>query len=463
MILRNRPPVAATAAVLMFAAFAQASDWNQFRGPLGSGVSATSDLPDTWSEDENLAWSVDLPGQGWATPIVAGDRILVPVAVPQGDVKVVGFGGGILAMRGLKDAKPPAKPMSFEVHCLSLADGRSLWKRTITERRPDHAIHPSNTYATESPVTDGQNVYVLFASIGVVACLDLDGNPVWQKEFATAATSNNFGTGSSLTLADGLLFLQCDSQGQSFLTALDAATGEESWRLDREGGSCWSTPMIWRNNQRTELIVLGDGIAQSLDPITGDAFWSLTYPDGSFAASPAADEERVYFGNSGPGKRGVLVAVRAGASGELSLNDVSSGGENDGDEGNTSEVVTEAAPVAWARTASGPGMGSPVAFDGKLYIESRGVLACHDAETGDVIYKKRLPGAGSIAASMWVAGGKLHILDETGTTFVIDTGDEFKLVAKNKLAGLYWATPSVTADGLLLRAADKLHCIRRTP
>ena len=116
--------------------------------------------------------------------------------------------------------------------------------------------------------------------------------------------------------------------------------------------------------------------------------------------------------------------------------------------------------VAWAEQASGPGMASPVSCQGKLYVVSRGILTCHDAKTGKRLYRSRLQGAANIAASLWSNGDKLFILDESGNTFVVKVGDEFELLSKNSVPGLYWSTPTVVGDSLLLRAADKLHCIR---
>ncbi len=422
----------------------QAGEWRQFRGPDGNGSLSQLEHPLDWSADTNVAWTAEIAGGGWSSPVVVGDRVILTTAVSSAAERPKGFGGGVAAMRQHSQAKPPQEPVSFEVHCLSKSDGSEIWRRVIEQRKPSYPIHPSNTYATESPVTDGTRVYVYFAAIGSVACLDLQGQQLWKRDLGAFPTSNNFGTGSSLTMHEGRVFVQCDNQKQSFLLALDALSGQDLWRVERRGRTCWSSPVVWTNRLRAELVVCGSGYVCSYDPASGEQLWEIEGTDGSFSASPASDTDRVYFGNSGPGRRGPLMAVNAGGSGKLRY-DRSQEGEGD---------------VAWIESASGPGMASPVSHAGRLYVTSRGVLTCHDAATGRRLYRARLPGASSVAASLWAADDKLFILDESGTTFVVKIGDEFELLGKNALEGLFWSTPSVAGDSLLLRSAGKLHCVR---
>ena len=421
-----------------------ANDWPQFRGPSGNGLAAEANFPLDWSSEKNLAWTAELPGGGWSSPVVVADRLFLTTAVSEETGRPAGFGRGVAQMGRFSQASAPKNPVSFELHCLSLVDGKQLWKKVVDNRKPPFKIHPSNTYATESPATDGQRIFVYFGGIGVVACFDLEGNEVWKRDLGAFPTGNGFGSGSSLAIDGQRLFIQCDNDEQSFLTALDTATGNELWRKEREGRTSWSTPLIWKNRVRTELIACGSGFVTSYDLQTGATLWQLNGMGGSFSSSPASDDDRIYFGNSGPGSRGPLVAVNAGAEGLLDVE-----GDIDSQPG-----------IAWVQKASGPGMASPVVASDRLYVVSNGVLACLDAKTGERLYRDRLPEMSSVAASLWVAGDKLFILGESGKTAVIKVGDAFEVLGENQIEGLYWSTPSVVGDALLIRSATALHCIR---
>ena len=418
-----------------------ASSWGSFRGPEGNGVS-TVKHPSAWGMTENLAWSVEIPGGGRSSPIVAGDKIFLTTAVSSDGTRPKGFGAGVASMRSHFMGKAPDVPFSFEVHCISLADGTALWKRQVVSKKPPHKIHPSNSYATESPVTDGERVYAYFAAVGIIACLNGAGDVIWEKDLGAYRTSSDFGTGSSLAIHKGIVFVQCDNESESFLLALEGKTGKEVWKLDRAGRTSWSSPVIWKNRERVELVVCGAGSVASYEPQTGKLLWTLTGTGGAFSASPTCDSERIYLGNSGRNSRGPLVAIQAGAAGELTLESI---GEK---------------KLAWIVDASAPGMCSPVVVDGRLFVLSRGILSCHDASTGERIYRERLKNASSVTSSLWASDGKVFALNESGQTSVIKSGSEFEQLPTNETPGLFWATPSIAGDALLIRGATMLHCIR---
>lgn len=421
---------------------ASASDWGQFRGPEGNGVNTKAKLPVTWGEAD-IRWTADVPGGGWSAPIQAGNKIFLTTAVSEEVGRPKGFGRGVASMGSFSRAKPPSEAVAFEIHCLNFEDGTLLWKQVVESRKPKHKIHPSNTYATETPATDGQHVYVYFASIGVVACFDLDGKEVWKREIGSFPSGNGFGTGSSLALADGMVYIQCDNDESSFLVAMDAKTGNDAWRVEREGRTSWSTPVLWSNKTRKELVVCGSGFVTSYEPKSGEVLWNLTGMGGSFTSSPATDKDRIYFGNSGPGSRGPLVAVNAGASGDIDLR--AGDAEQDG--------------LAWSVRSAGPGMASPVVVNGYLYVVSSGILGCYDAETGDRVYRERLPEMSSAASSLIGTADHVYILGEQGKTAVVKVGQDYELVAENLVEGLFWSTPAVVENQLLLRSATQLYCI----
>lgn len=418
---------------------ADAENTSQFRGPSGNGV-FSSVLPTSWGNSTNVAWTAEIPGGGWSSPVVAADRIFVTTAVSSDNTGPKGFSEGVQSMGSFQQATAPDKPLSFEVHCLSSSDGSIIWRKSIVSRKPPFKIHPSNSYATESPVTDGQSVYAYFAAVGVVVCLDMEGEQIWSRELGAYKTGNDFGTGSSLALTDGNLFVQCDNEEKSFVCALDTRTGDEVWRDDRSMGTSWSSPVVWKNRLRTELVVCGSGTVTSYEPTSGKVFWKLTGTGGAYSASPAFDEDRIYFGQSSRNSRGPLVAINAGATGQLTLDSV-------GDS------------LAWAEDSSAPGMCSPVVLDGRVYVLSRGILSCHDAATGERLYRERLQNASSVTASLWAAGGKIFAINESGETSVIKSGEEFELLGSNLIDGLFWSTPAANQSALLIRGANKIYCI----
>lgn len=427
-----------TLSSLVFVGRSLADDWPQFRGPAGNGVLEKLEHPEQWSDDNNIAWSVEYPGGGLSSPIVVGDRIFLTTAI--GSNPPVSFGQGVQDMR----PKKPNQPVKFHVLCLDLKDGAKVWEKTIIEKQPQFPIHASNSYATESPATDGKHLFVYFAATGTIAGLDLDGNELWRNDIGAYPTGNGFGTGSSLTTGDGNVFVQCDNDQSSFVVAFDAVTGEQQWRKQRAGRTSWSTPLFWKNGQRNELITCGSGFVTSYEPKTGEELWTMKDIGMSFSASPAADENKIYFGNSGPRSSGPLLAVVAGLAGEHSF-----------------RPNEELDRVAWSKMQAGPGMASPVSVGGYLYIPGRGILTCYSAEDGTVAFKERIK-LGSMAASLWAAGDRVFLMDESGKTLVLECGPEMKVVATNQIASdLFWSTPAVAANSLLIRGVKKLYCIRK--
>ena len=266
--------------------------------------------------------------------------------------------------------------------CFDLNDGSRLWEKTIVEKVPEYPIHGSNSFATESPATDGKHLFVYFAAIGTVTALDLDGNEIWRKEIGAYPTGNGFGTGSSLATGDGKVFVQCDNDRNSFVVAFDGVTGDEVWRKERAGRTSWSTPLYWKNDKREELVTCGPGFVVSYDPKNGNEIWRIDNIGMSFSASPASDKQQIYFGNSGPRSSGPLLAVSSAMSGQFKF-----------------EPDQALENVSWSKMRAGPGMSSPVCVDKYLYIPSRGMLTCYDSNDGSVIFKERLK-LGSTAASM---------------------------------------------------------------
>jgi outer membrane protein assembly factor BamB len=386
-----------------------------------------------------------------------------------------GFGPGGMGGFGLGQ-RPPDDVYRWEVYCLRAADGKVLWKRVAHEGKPRIPKQASNTYATETPVTDGERVYAYFGMTGVF-CYDLDGNLLWKVDLGSYPMALGFGTASSPALDGSRLFIQCDNEEKSFLVALDAKTGKELWRTPRPGErTSYSTPLVWKNRVRTEVVCLGSKV-RSYDPATGKQLWELGGLSGQPKATPVASAELLYVGTGGgpggmmggfgggaggrgpgggaPGRGGMgggsrpLFAVKAGASGDLTLKDGAK--SNDG--------------VAWSLPQAGPPTASPLLYDGYLYVleERGGLVSCYDATTGKQVYKERVPGAAGFTSSPWAYEGKVFCLDDAGTTHVLQAGPQFKLLGANALDEMCWSSPAVAGGALLVRTVDHLYCIRIQP
>lgn len=449
-----------------------AQEWPQWRGLTGNGLTDETDLPTEWSDEKNVAWKIPLPGEGWSSPIVWGDKIFVTVAVKEGGANAAPGGPGDQAPQeprpggdrpggppgqggrpggsGMGGDEPPKEDYRLEVHCLDRAMGKTLWTQVARQGRPLIPKHSSNTFATETPVTDGERVYAYFGMHGLY-CYDFSGKLLWKKDLGAFTMTMGFGTASSPAYHDGTLFVQVDNEEKSFLVALNAKSGEERWRVSREETTNWGSPIIWKNKARTELVV-GGKKTRSYDPATGKVLWELDMRGGRWSASPVADEEVLILGNEPRGRGGDaggnLFAVRPGASGDISLQ---------GDAMSNSFVM-------WMVPNGGPPAPSPLIYKGYVYIfQSRGsMVSCYDVKTGKPAYEKvRVEGARAFWASPWAYDGKVFCLDDRGATFVLAAGPEFKVLGQNKLEGQFWATPSFAHGSLLLRGVEALYCVKK--
>ncbi|MEP4686075.1 MAG: PQQ-binding-like beta-propeller repeat protein, partial [Rhodopirellula bahusiensis] len=336
------------------------------------------------------------------------------------------------------------------VVCVDSKSGDELWRKTAREGQPAMERHSSNTYATETPVTDGKRVYAYFGMMGVY-CFDMDGELVWQRDLGQHAMRAGWGTSSSPALLNDKLFLQVDNEEQSFLVALDTATGEELWRVDRDEPSQYSSPIIWKNSLREELIVGGSNY-RSYDPETGDLLWQLNMQKGRSSATPLAVGDRLYVGTEYRNRGGeddgggFLFAITPGGQGQLG----------------TTEDPSSDEFIAWKNAESGIQMASPVLCKGHLYLLERrsGVVHCINADTGEMVYEKRIPRARAFWSSPWVMGDQVFCIDTNGTTFILAGGPDFEVVAKNEIDELTWSTPAIADGALYFRTASKLYCIR---
>ena len=435
------------------------SGWPQFRGPENNMVAHSNNLPAVWNDSLNVLWKADLTGAGWSSPIVSGDKIFITSAFLEKAAPVVEQpvqqAPPPVLKPGVQQGPPPPQTEDnsykeeiyrWELTCFDLKSGKELWKQVAHTGNPRIKKHAASTYACETPVTDGKRVYAYFGMTGVY-CYDMNGTLLWQKDLGAFKTQNGWGTGSSPALYKDLLYIQMDNDEQSFLVALDAATGSEKWRVTRDEKTNYSTPVIWKNKSRTELVTTGK-IVRSYEPETGKLIWELKTSGEMAIPSPVYNDDHIYLGNSGGrDKPGFLYSIKAGASGDITPADsglVSSG-------------------VEWTIRDSGTSNPSPLLDNGLLYILGGrgGELRCFEAATGTLVYKEKIDKVGACWASPWVNGDKIYFFDEKGVTQVIQAGKQFKVLSQNTLNDKFWASVAITPDAYIFKGVKKLFCVKK--
>ena len=437
----HRILVLVAAAWLMSRSLLAGDTWPQFRGPGSLGTSEGTGLPDRWSCTDNVVWKTPIPGRGWSSPIVWHDRIFVTSAVREGgEPEAVKKG---LYLFGERPA--PKETHRWMLYCIDWGTGKILWERVAAQGVPRHGRHLKNSFASETPVTDGQRVYAYFGGQGLF-CYDFQGTLLWSRSLGDYAMRSGWGTAASPALHQDRVYLVNDNEEQSFLIALDARTGETVWRVERNEKSNWATPLIWQNAVRTEIVTSGSGRVRSYG-LDGTLLWELGGMSSITIPTPLAAYGLVFVGSGFVlDMRRPLVAIRPGASGDISLK--------------PEEAANQF--VAWCQRQAAPYNPSPLVYGDHLYVlYDRGYLACFEARTGKPVYQRTRLAAKSAAftASPWAYEGKVFCLSEDGDTFVVQAGPEFKLLGVNTVDELCLATPAIARRSLILRTASALYRI----
>ena len=417
------------------------AEWPQFRGLTAGAVADDPSLPDQWSTTENVVWTVDLPGLGWSSPVVAGEHVFVTAAVSSGDERA--------PVPGLYDpGESFGKTRSDATHQWMVYDidfetGAIRWARELEALVPTELKHVKNSFASETPVTDGRRVYVYFGSIGLVAALNMSGETVWRTDVGSFNGGQEFGTAASPVLHDGRLYIVNDNTTSSFLAAFDADTGDEIWRVERDETENWSTPFVWVNRARTEIVTTGRQKIRSYD-VNGELLWELGGMTVNVVPTPFSANGLLYLSSGYPGgyPRPVY-AVRPGASGDISL-----------DEDETSNEF-----IAWYQPLLGTYSTSALVYGDYYYtLLDRGFLLCHDARTGEEIYgRQRIAPGHGFTASPWGYNGNVFVLSEDGDTYVIRAGSTFEILRTNSLDEMSLATPAIARGSLFIRTQSKLY------
>ncbi len=409
-------------------------NWPQFRGAASDGLGEGASLPDTWSTTENVVWRTSVPGWGWSSPIVWGNKIFVTSAVSEKELPTPHVGGYPGGHVGVEEAH------RWMLYCLDFETGKVLWEFEAHKGIPPQMRHPRNSFASETPVTDGERVYAYFANIGLFCC-DLEGKKLWERRWPSYTMRDGWNSGTSPVLHGGRIFIQNDNEQESFLETLDTASGKTLWRVAREERSTWSTPYLWDHGIRTELITIGSNKIRSNSPEDGSLLWELSGTSGLVSQIPLAKHGLLYAGagyHYGP-----LYAIRPGAKGDITLEDDTSKSDF----------------IAWVqKRGSSIHPGYLISGERLFVCYDSGLLGCFNALTGEeIISKQRLSTKGGrFYASPWAYNGKVFMLNENGDTWVIEDSSEYKLVRKNSLGDVAWATPAIARGSLFIRTYASL-------
>lgn len=430
---------------LLFGFAAGEANWPQFRGPHALGVSENPDLPDKWTTTDNVLWRADGAGRGWSSPVVWGERVFLTTVINDGESedpkKGLYFGGN--------RTKPPASEHHWKVVCLELQSGEVLWQQTVHKAVPTKGLHIKNSYASETPITDGEHLYAYFGNVGVFCFTLVEGKELWSKDFPPVKTRYGWGTAASPVLHKDRLYLVNDNEEGSYLLALDKKSGEEVWRVDRDEKSNWATPYIWENDLRTEIITPGTRKFRSYD-LNGKLLYEFGGGSSITIATPFSKHGLLYVSSGYVlDRKKPLFAVRPGASGDISL----------GADETSNEFI------AWCQKQAAPYNPTTLVYGDYVYVLlDRGFLSCYDAKSGKQIYDpRRLPNGRAFTASPWAYDGKVFCLNEYGETFVVQAGPEFKLLHTNELGEdeMCMATPALSGDKLIIRSEDHIWCLKQ--
>lgn len=407
-------------------ALAAESNWPQWRGPTANGVAPQGDPPVAWSETQNVRWKTRIPGQGHATPVIWGDRIFVLTAVPL---------GGAQLGRGVSGESAPE--IAFTTLCLDRKTGEVIWQKVSRQQVPHEGHQQSNTYASGSPVTDGEHVFAFFGSYGLY-CYDLEGQLVWEKDLGDMRTRNGFGEGSSPALHGGTLVVLWDNEDDSRVYAFDKATGRELWQRERDERTGWTTPYVKPFGDSVQVVINGTTAVRSYDLKSGELLWQASGQTANAIPSVVGEGDVVYAMSGFRGN--AAQAIRLGGRGDLTGSD----------------------RILWSLSRGTPYVPSPLLYEGLLFFCQRNdaTVTCVDAATGAVHYsQERLEGVTGVYASPVGAKGRIYLAGQNGATAVLENSKSLNVLAVNKLDEPINASPVVVGDELFLRGSDHLYCI----
>lgn len=414
---------------LVLAAPASTGDWTRFRGPNGSGVASEAGLPTKWSDDSHVKWKRELPGAGASSPIVVGEKVIVTC--------YSGYGTGGHGRRGGRQ-----RDLRRHVLCVHRKTGKTVWEKTVEPTLPEDHAHGTlllHGYASHTPATDGERVYVFFGKTGLL-CFDMNGNQLWKKSLGTGSGVRGWGTAASPILYKDTVIVNASAEDES-IVALNKKTGEQVWKQKVSGlRGTWCTPIIVAvpDPKRDELVLNVPYEVWSLNPSTGKLLWYCDGISSSTMCTSLVAQDGVIYATGG--RSAETLAVRAGGKGNVSKTH-----------------------VLWRVRRAGSNVASPVVSSGLLYLlGDHGKVYGLDATTGARVFAARLRGMPQFFASPLVADDKIYAVARDRGVYVLAAGSKFKQLAHNRFASdtsAFNASPAVSGGELFLRSNKYLYCL----
>ncbi len=430
-------------------ALAGDENWPSFRGPHATGVAEGPSTAVEWDVErgENVVWRTPLPGLAHSSPVIFGDRVFVTTAVKDGEALLAEVGSERTANYGAVDHVPDEGVHQLQVICLDRKSGEVLWTRTSFEGELRYRRHPKSSHAASTPAVDAERVVAFFATEGMYA-YDHDGELLWTRDLGEMnagffnMTDYEWGFASSPVLHEGRVILLCDVVADSFLTALDAGTGEDVWRVARDDVSGWGTPTIDVREGRSQIIVNGFKHIGGYDLETGEELWKLVGGGDVPTPTPVVSDELVFITNA-HGRMAPIYAVELDATGTVAM------------EGEGSEHM------AWSSPNRGNYMTTPIVVGDEIYFcGDGGVLACYDKTTGEEHYRERLnAGRSGFSSSPVTAGGLIYFTSEDGEVHVLIAGTVFDVLHVNDMGEVCMATPAISKGVIYWRTRGHLVAI----
>jgi len=415
------------------------TNWPQWRGSEGTGISSETGLLLDWGPDKNILWKTPLPGQGHSSPVIWGKRIFLTADI-EGEIIP-----GAKAVTHINEGKEFKHPDStggnrrhtMKVLCLDRATGKLLWERTAYDGKVYDDRHRKGSYAASTPATDGTYVYAWFGTEGIY-CFDYSGKQIWKASLGPIPTVG-MGPGSSPVLFRDLVILLCDEDNgeNSFIAALDKKTGKVAWKTPRKVEASWATPLLVSAPERSELVCSGNQWIISYDPATGKELWRVKGHGSNAIGTPLKGQGMVFVYAGFPEKH--TLAIKLGASGDLT------GGSN----------------IVWTYERGTAYVPSSILYGDYIYLMSdRGLLTCLDAKTGAVQYDNgRIPIPATFTASPVAVDGKILLTSEDGDTFIIKAGPKHEVIATNSVEEAVFSSPAISQGLIFIRGEKNLYCI----
>jgi outer membrane protein assembly factor BamB len=411
------------------------NNWPEWRGFNNTGAVSEGNTPVEFSETKNIKWKTEIPGKGHATPIIWGNQVIVQTSVAT-DKKPEKTGSTGTAASAMAPNQTEFVHQ-FKVISIDKNTGKINWQTIVKEVLPTERTHELGSWASNSPCTDGENIYAYFGSRGLF-CLDFKGNIKWERNFGQMDIVASFGEGSSPAIYKDKIFVQWDHQGKSYMYALNKKTGDELWKVERAEITSWATPLVVEVNGKTQVITSATNKVRSYDAENGTLIWECTGMTKNVIPCPLYADGILYLMSGFRGN--ALKAVDlAKAKGD----------------------ITGSSAILWEYNQDTPYTPSPMLMDGKLYFlkANNGTMTCLNAKDGKVLYSnQKLDGISNIFSSPTGNKDKIYVA-ATGIVDVVKAGSEFSLLSKNTLDDTFEASPVIVGNDLFLRGYTHLYCI----